>query len=130
MEDENKTDDQMLKKHIQFLEEALLDPGVRTDRESLERLLAESFIEFGSSGTVWKRKDCLGKAGSASETFISMISTSNPWLTTSSSQPIDCMIGQEGSTLYAVLYGKQPMEGGRCVFIRGLLPIKMNSFEA
>ncbi|BCB02959.1 nuclear transport factor 2 family protein [Bacillus sp. KH172YL63] len=69
MEDENKTDDQMLKKHIQFLEEALLDPGVRTDRESLERLLAESFIEFGSSGTVWKRKDCLGESGLSVRNF-------------------------------------------------------------
>jgi hypothetical protein len=36
-------------------EEALLDPAVRKDREQVGSLLAEDFLEFGSSGRVWTR---------------------------------------------------------------------------
>jgi hypothetical protein len=36
-------------------EEALLDPAVRRNRERVEKLLAEDFLEFGSSGRVWTR---------------------------------------------------------------------------
>jgi hypothetical protein len=36
-------------------EEALLDPAVRQDHAHVEQLLAEDFLEFGSSGRVWTR---------------------------------------------------------------------------
>jgi hypothetical protein len=36
-------------------EETLLDPAVRRNRAQVERLLAEDFLEFGSSGRVWTR---------------------------------------------------------------------------
>ena len=36
-------------------EEALLDPEVRRNRAQVESLLAEDFLEFGSSGRVWTR---------------------------------------------------------------------------
>jgi hypothetical protein len=36
-------------------EEALLDPVVRRNRAQVEALLAEEFLEFGSSGNVWSR---------------------------------------------------------------------------
>jgi hypothetical protein len=38
-------------------EEALLDPAVRRNRAQMESLLAEDFLEFGSSGRVWTRDD-------------------------------------------------------------------------
>jgi hypothetical protein len=38
------------------LELMLMDPAVRRDREQVARLLAEDFVEFGSSGCVWTRE--------------------------------------------------------------------------
>jgi len=38
-------------------EEALLDPAVRRNRAQVESLLAEDFLEFGSSGRVWTRDE-------------------------------------------------------------------------
>jgi hypothetical protein len=40
-------------------EEALLDPAVRRDRARVEALLAEDFLEFGSSGRTWSREEIL-----------------------------------------------------------------------
>ncbi len=40
-------------------EEALLDPAVRKDRAQVESLLAEDFVEFGSSGRIWTRNEIL-----------------------------------------------------------------------
>jgi len=40
-------------------EEALLDPAVRRDRARVAALLAEDFLEFGSSGRVWTREAIL-----------------------------------------------------------------------
>jgi hypothetical protein len=37
------------------LEQKLLDPAVRRDRSRVSELLAEDFVEFGSSGRVWTR---------------------------------------------------------------------------
>ena len=42
-------------KTLQLNEEALLNPDVRRDRTQVERLLAEDFVEFGSSGRTWTR---------------------------------------------------------------------------
>lgn len=41
-------------------EEALLDPAVRRDRARMEGLLAEDFLEFGSSGRAWTRDEIFG----------------------------------------------------------------------
>lgn len=41
--------------HLFTLEKALLDPAVRRDRARVSALLAEDFVEFGSSGRIWKR---------------------------------------------------------------------------
>ncbi|MCP8967783.1 DUF4440 domain-containing protein [Ectobacillus ponti] len=49
-----------LKKHIQELEQQLLEPGVRTAPAELDKLLADSFFEFGSSGKVWYKQDMTG----------------------------------------------------------------------
>lgn len=39
------------------LEQQLQQPEVRTSPEHLARLLADDFVEFGASGTVWSNKD-------------------------------------------------------------------------
>ncbi len=43
------------------LELRLLDPGVRADRSALDALLAEGFIEYGSSGRVYSKSDILAE---------------------------------------------------------------------
>ena len=45
--------------HLIACELALLDPAIRCDRAQMEALLAEDFLEFGSSGLVWDRKAIL-----------------------------------------------------------------------
>ena len=42
--------------HLRELEQSLLDPAVRRSRARLLELLADDFLEFGSSGRVWTRK--------------------------------------------------------------------------
>src|SRR5690348_11580449 len=42
--------------HLRTLEESHLRPEVRASPEALGALLAEDFLEFGSSGRVWDRK--------------------------------------------------------------------------
>lgn len=40
-------------------EQALLDPAVRRDRARVAELLADDFLEFGSSGRIWTREAIL-----------------------------------------------------------------------
>ena len=47
--------DEEVGKHLIGCERALLDSAVRRDRAQVEALLAEEFLEFGSSGRVWNR---------------------------------------------------------------------------
>ncbi len=42
------------------LEKRLLDPQVRGSPTDIDLLLTEEFVEFGSSGTVYRKKDCAG----------------------------------------------------------------------
>lgn len=42
-------------RQLQLLEETLLDPAVRKDPARVGALLAEEFVEFGSSGRMWSR---------------------------------------------------------------------------
>jgi hypothetical protein len=44
---------------IRTLEEALHRPEVRRSREAVEALLAEGFVEFGSSGTIYRREETI-----------------------------------------------------------------------
>lgn len=41
----------------------MLEPEIRTTPAELEKLLADDFFEFGSSGNVWYKKDCVGEGG-------------------------------------------------------------------
>ncbi|WDZ78779.1 DUF4440 domain-containing protein [Ensifer adhaerens] len=45
--------------HIRALEEALHRPAVRRSRAALEDLLAEGFVEFGASGSVYHRAEII-----------------------------------------------------------------------
>jgi hypothetical protein len=45
--------------HLRACELALLDPLVRRDRAKVAELLAEDFLEFGSSGRAWSREQIL-----------------------------------------------------------------------
>ncbi len=44
---------------LRSLEQALLDPAIRRDRAQVGALLADDFIEFGSSGRVWNRQQII-----------------------------------------------------------------------
>jgi hypothetical protein len=41
---------------LENLEMQLLDPDVRSNKDALERLLHDDFIEFGSSGRVYQKR--------------------------------------------------------------------------
>jgi hypothetical protein len=49
--------------HLRRSEEALLDPAVRRDRTRVGELLADDFVEFGSSGRRWTRGEILDLLG-------------------------------------------------------------------
>jgi hypothetical protein len=44
---------------LRRLEQSLLDSAVRRDGERLRQLLADDFLEFGSSGRIWTRKSII-----------------------------------------------------------------------
>jgi len=44
-----------LPEHLWALEQSLLDPKTRADSDSVAELLADDFVEFGSSGRIWSR---------------------------------------------------------------------------
>jgi hypothetical protein len=44
---------------LRKLEESLLDTAVRRDRKKMRSMLAENFLEFGSSGRVWTRNSII-----------------------------------------------------------------------
>jgi hypothetical protein len=52
-----------LKEHLCRLEERLLEPEIRTSPEEITKLLSDDFFEFGSSGNIWFKKDCVGEGG-------------------------------------------------------------------
>lgn len=52
-----------LKDQICNLEKRLLDNEVRLNTAELEKLLALDFFEFGSSGNVFYREECVAEGG-------------------------------------------------------------------
>jgi hypothetical protein len=58
--------DEEVSAHLIRCECALLDPAVRRDRAQVEELLAEDFLEFGSSGRVWNRQTIVDSLASES----------------------------------------------------------------
>lgn len=53
------TESGILPKLIEALEQSLLDPCVRQSTGQLNKLIADDFLEFGSSGKVYNKQDCI-----------------------------------------------------------------------
>lgn len=49
----------LLKEHLRLLEERLLEPEFRTSEIELNILLADDFIEFGSSGRIYNKQQVI-----------------------------------------------------------------------
>lgn len=56
-------DETNLEAQLKALEKSHLKPEIRRSSEELDRLLADDFFEFGSSGKVIYKKDCVGEGG-------------------------------------------------------------------
>jgi hypothetical protein len=59
MEQEQFTDQGRVRGFFRQLEERLLDPEVRSSGDELSRLLADDFIEFGSSGSIYNKQQII-----------------------------------------------------------------------
>lgn len=57
--DQNGRGAERARSQLRKLEQSLLDLTVRRDGDRLRQLLAEDFLEFGSSGRVWTRKSII-----------------------------------------------------------------------
>jgi len=66
-----------LKKIIYNLETLLLKPEVRSSAKKIASLLSSDFIEFGSSGTIYYKKQILEKLPKDSKIFPVKFSVSN-----------------------------------------------------
>jgi len=58
---DNQTDH--IVQHLMYLEQSLLSPSVRRDRDRVAALLADDFHEFGTSGKIWTRDQALEMLG-------------------------------------------------------------------
>jgi len=56
-----------IKEKIIELELKLLEPDVRKSAEELDRLLADKFVEFGSAGKKYNKKEIIAELDSESE---------------------------------------------------------------
>jgi hypothetical protein len=56
-------ENESLKEHLKKLEEKLLKPEVRTSPAELNNLLADDFFEYGSSGNIFFKRDCVVDGG-------------------------------------------------------------------
>ena len=53
------TEPSNLSKLIEALERSLLEPCVRSSTAQLNKLIADDFLEFGKSGKVYNKQDCI-----------------------------------------------------------------------
>ena len=75
-----------LNEHLQLLEESLLKADVRESKDKLAEILADGFIEIGSSGQMFSKEECLeygvSKAVMVMDNFEMTILAENVVLTT------------------------------------------------
>ena len=64
--------DVSIEAHLRSLEEKLLQPDVRKAATELDALLAEGFIEFGSSGRVFDKQEIIDALRSESPAHLSL----------------------------------------------------------
>ncbi len=57
---------------LRDLEQSLLDPAVRRSFEAVDRLLADGFVEFGSSGYVYDKPAMLRALAEEAPTLVTM----------------------------------------------------------
>jgi hypothetical protein len=63
-----------LESHLRALEESLLDPEVRRDSGRVDSLLADDFIEFGSSGRVFSKRAIIEELGQEGGSYAATLS--------------------------------------------------------
>jgi len=63
----NELTESSLTKLLREQEEALLDPDIRGSEVRLDELLAEEFVEFGSSGVRFDRQSIIGALTNAAQ---------------------------------------------------------------
>jgi hypothetical protein len=51
----------MLQDDIRELEDQLVTPAVRASPEALDRLVSDQFVEFGSSGRIYTKRDVIAQ---------------------------------------------------------------------
>ncbi|PKR77530.1 DUF4440 domain-containing protein [Halalkalibacillus sediminis] len=56
--------------HLEGLEKNLLNHEVRTSYEDFDRLLADDFVEFGSSGRVFDKREQLEATNASDEVLV------------------------------------------------------------
>ncbi|KTD56677.1 GNAT family acetyltransferase [Legionella santicrucis] len=59
----------ILSKSIEAMERSLLDSSVRQSTEQLSKLIADDFLEFGTSGKIYNKQDCI-KPDETSRKFV------------------------------------------------------------
>lgn len=110
--------------HLRRLEEALLDPAVRSDGTRVGELLADDFVEFGSSGRIWTRDEILDLlAGETPDPiavadFACALLAEDVALITYRAWRIDARTGIQFSSLRSSIWTKKP-EGWRLRFHQG-----------
>jgi hypothetical protein len=105
-------------------EEALLDPAVRRDRTRIAELLAEEFVEFGSSGRVWTPDEILEMLAGENPAPIEMLNfecavlANDVALVTYRASRTDARTGIQSSSLRSSIWTKKP-GGWRLRFHQG-----------
>ncbi len=105
-------------------EEALLDPAVRRDRTRVAELLAEGFVEFGSSGRVWTPDEILEMLAGENPVPIQMLNfecallANDVALVTYRASRTDARTGIQSSSLRSSIWTKKP-GGWRLRFHQG-----------
>lgn len=111
-------------RQLRCAEESLLDPVVRSDRTIVAELLADDFIEFGSSGRIWTRDEILDLLAGESPAPIHMadfecaLLAEDVALVTYRASRTDARTGTQFSTLRCSIWTKKP-GGWRLRFHQG-----------
>jgi hypothetical protein len=105
-------------------EQALLDPAVRNNRTRVAELLADDFVEFGSSGRIWTRDEILDLLAGETPAPIDMMDfectllSDNLALITYRASRTDTRTGIQISSLRSSIWTKKP-GGWRLRFHQG-----------
>jgi hypothetical protein len=105
-------------------EEALLDSAVRNNRTRVAELLADDFVEFGSSGRIWTRDEILDLLAGETPALIDMMDfectllADNVALITYRASRTDARTKIQSSSMRSSIWTKKP-GGWRLRFHQG-----------